>query len=208
MTNPWQEISLSDYENHMSLASVAQLQALNRLMRGQLSTYPVDSVLILGVAGGNGLEHADPAKYRAVYGVDINPDYLAAVRKRYPQLSSVLRLLELDLIREAERLPQAELLIADLLVEYVGYDVFRRCLLAAAPAYVSCVIQINGEGPDWVSDSPYLHAFDGLEAVHHQMEESRLAALLEEEGFRPLLREEAPLRGGKKLLRLDFRRAE
>ncbi len=27
--NPWEEISLSDYENHMSLDSVKQLQAMN-----------------------------------------------------------------------------------------------------------------------------------------------------------------------------------
>ena len=29
--NPWEEISLSDYENHMSLDSVKQLQAMNEM---------------------------------------------------------------------------------------------------------------------------------------------------------------------------------
>jgi hypothetical protein len=29
MTNPWEEIPLSDYENHMKLDSVMQLQAMN-----------------------------------------------------------------------------------------------------------------------------------------------------------------------------------
>ena len=29
MKNPWEEISLSDYENHMKLDSVMQLQAMN-----------------------------------------------------------------------------------------------------------------------------------------------------------------------------------
>ena len=33
--NPWKKILLSDYENHMSLESVAQLQALNRIMKEQ-----------------------------------------------------------------------------------------------------------------------------------------------------------------------------
>lgn len=32
MVNPWKEISLSDYENHMSLDSVRQLQSLNLTM--------------------------------------------------------------------------------------------------------------------------------------------------------------------------------
>ncbi len=29
MSNPWKDISLSDYENHMSLDSVMQLQSMN-----------------------------------------------------------------------------------------------------------------------------------------------------------------------------------
>lgn len=29
MKNPWEEISLTDYENHMKLDSVMQLQAMN-----------------------------------------------------------------------------------------------------------------------------------------------------------------------------------
>lgn len=32
MVNPWKEISLSAYENHMSLDSVRQLQSLNLTM--------------------------------------------------------------------------------------------------------------------------------------------------------------------------------
>ena len=57
MKNPWEEISLSDYENHMKLGSVMQLQAMNEMMKGQFNDYPVSSVIVLGVAGGNGLEH-------------------------------------------------------------------------------------------------------------------------------------------------------
>lgn len=40
MTNPWEEISLSDYENHMSLDSVQQLQVMNRMMKEQFDAYP------------------------------------------------------------------------------------------------------------------------------------------------------------------------
>jgi hypothetical protein len=32
MSNPWEEISLDDYEKHMSLDSVRQLQALDSIM--------------------------------------------------------------------------------------------------------------------------------------------------------------------------------
>lgn len=37
MNNPWKEISLSDYENHMKLSSVMQLQGINQLMKGQFA---------------------------------------------------------------------------------------------------------------------------------------------------------------------------
>ena len=33
MTNPWEEISLDDYEKHMSLDTVRQLQAMNSIMQ-------------------------------------------------------------------------------------------------------------------------------------------------------------------------------
>ena len=57
MSNPWEEISLDDYEKHMSLESVRQLQALDSIMKEQFSAYPVETAAVLGVAGGNGLEH-------------------------------------------------------------------------------------------------------------------------------------------------------
>ncbi len=57
MKNPWEEIPLTDYENHMKLDSVMQLKAMNEMMKGQFDTYPISSVVIFGIAGGNGLEH-------------------------------------------------------------------------------------------------------------------------------------------------------
>ena len=64
MSNPWKDISLSDYENHMSLDSVMQLQSMNQTMKSQLEDYDVHTVMILGISGGNGLEHIDIEKYQ------------------------------------------------------------------------------------------------------------------------------------------------
>ena len=58
MKNPWEEISLDDYEKHMSLNSVMQLQTMNSIMKDQLEDYPVETAAVLGLAGGNGLENA------------------------------------------------------------------------------------------------------------------------------------------------------
>ncbi len=205
MSNPWEEISLDDYENHMKLDSVRQLQAMNAIMKEQLEAFPADTAMILGVAGGNGLEHIRPEKYRKVYGVDINGEYLRAVSERYAGLSGVLECLQLDLVNEAGRLPHAQLVIANLLIEYIGYPAFQQAITQIGPEYVSCVIQINTDEQSWVSDSPYLHAFDGLDDIHHQMEEAALTAAMAETGYSLILRNSEPLPNGKALLRLDYK---
>jgi hypothetical protein len=205
MKNPWEEISLDDYENHMSLDSVRQLQAMNALMKEQFEAYPVHTAMVLGVAGGNGIEHVRPEKYRAVYCVDINEEYLQAVQERYAGQPAV-QCLRADLTEEADRLPDAELVIANLLIEYIGYPAFISVIRKVNPEYVSCVIQINTDEKNWVSNSPYLHVFDGLDRVHHQMEESALTAAMKEAGYTGILRAEEALPNGKALVRLDYRR--
>ena len=70
MNNPWEDIKLDDYENHMSLDSVKQLQTMDAIMKEQFEDYPVDTAMVLGIAGGNGLEHVRTEKYSKVYGVD------------------------------------------------------------------------------------------------------------------------------------------
>jgi len=71
MKNPWEEIPLTDYENHMKLDSVMQLQAMNEMMKGQFDTYPISSVVIFCIAGGKGFEHIQKDRFEEVYGIDI-----------------------------------------------------------------------------------------------------------------------------------------
>lgn len=205
MKNPWMEVPLTDYENHMKLDSVMQLQAMNKMMKNQFDTYPVSSVMILGVAGGNGLEHISKDKFEKAYGVDVNPDYLEAVIRRYSDLHDILECLCIDLTDEADKLPGADMVIANLLVEYIGYECFQKVIRCVEPKYVSCIIQINLED-NWVSDSPYLHVFDGLEQVHHQMYEQKLKAAMLEIGYLTINSLEHMLPNGKKLVQIDFGR--
>jgi hypothetical protein len=204
VSNPWEEIALSDYENHMSLESVKQLQAMNSIMKKQFGDYPVRTAMVLGIAGGNGLEHVSPDKFEKVYGVDINEEYLKAVRERYKDLAGILECLHIDLISECGKLPHSELVIANLLIEYIGYEVFQKAVKRIDPKYVSCVIQINTGDAQWVSDSPYLHAFDRLDEVHCQMEENALIASMKDTGYRIILNESDSLPNGKALQRIDF----
>ena len=204
MSNPWEEISLSDYENHMSLDSVKQLQAMNSIMEKQFTEYPVKTAMVLGIAGGNGLEHVRSGKLEKVYGVDINEEYLKAVKERYKDLEGTLECLRIDLINEADKLPSAELVIANLLIEYIGYEAFGNAIKKIGPKYVSCVIQINTDEAQWVSDSPYLHAFDRLDEVHCQLEENTLITSMKRIGYSKILDEKDLLPNGKALQRIDF----
>lgn len=205
MKNPWEEIPLTDYENHMKLDSVMQLQAMNEMMKGQFDTYLVPKAAIFGVAGGNGLEYIHKDRFKKVYGIDINSSYLKEVMKRYPELDGILECLCINLINEADKLPQADLVIANLLIEYIGYACFQKAVKQVNPRYVSCIIQVNMDD-HWVSDSPYLHVFDRLEQVHHQMEQQALEKAMLEIDYRVIATLEHMLPNGKKLVQIDFER--
>ena len=48
----------------------------------------------------------------------------------------------IDLVSEAEKLPQVDILIANLLIEYIGYEWFKKVVTVTKPIYVSCIIQV------------------------------------------------------------------
>ena len=170
----------------------------------QLNDYSVSTVMILGVAGGNGLEHIDKSKYHRVYGVDINAAYLEEVTTRYCSLDGILKCLRVNLLEESGTLPMAELVIANLLIEYIGYATFQNIVKQVKPAYVSCVIQMNTDEENWVSVSPYIHAFDGLEEVHQQIEANILSETMGSIGYIEIGQEVYSLPNGKSLIRLDY----
>lgn len=183
--------------------SVFQLQAMNEMMKEQFYAYPVNSVMILGIAGGNGLEHIDKQVFSRVYGVDINKKYLNACKDRYPGLQGILETIHADLTCKASSLPEAELVVANLFIEYIGYECFQKVVSQVKPKHVSCIIQINTD-ISFVSDSPYLPVFDRLDEVHHQMREEELADAMSQIGYRKEAQTERALPNGKKLVRMDF----
>jgi hypothetical protein len=205
MNNPWETIPLIDYEKHMSLDSVLQLQTLSKMMKSALDRYPAKSLMILGVAGGNGLEHVDTRVSERVYGVDVNEEYLETSRCRYPNLAGTLETICTDLSGEPSRLPQADLLLANLVIEYIGCDCFRKAILQTAPRFVSCVIQADTDS-SFISDSPYQHVFDVLQSIHRTIDEKELTETMMGIGYVAELREEKDLPNGKRLVRLDFTR--
>ncbi|SDN74108.1 class I SAM-dependent methyltransferase [Acetanaerobacterium elongatum] len=204
MNNPWKEVSLNDYERHMMHSSVYQAQTLNNIMYHQLNDYKATRLMILGIAGGNGLNHVNVNEREKVYGVDINADYLEECQKRYPDLSGIFEPICADLCSRDTTLPNAELVIADLVIEYIGYEAFQKQIAKIKPHYVSTVIQIN-EGAEFVSESPYIKALEVLQPVHHQIDIQGLNSTMESILYMNTYTEIIPLANGKKFVRLDYK---
>lgn len=200
----WETMPLAVYEAHMTHETVAQAQALNALMKQQLNDNPCKSCAILGIAGGNGLEHAESLPIDTIWGIDINADYLAACRTRFARMGHRLKLEQRDLTHDP--IPRAELILADLLIEYIGIPRFVECIRQAAPRVVSCVIQYNSCS-DFVSASPHTAAFADVARLHKDISPADLIAGMEKLGYRIAHLSSLPLPGTKQLLRLDFARS-
>lgn len=188
--NPWQKVPLTVYEGHMSGTDVQQLQALNRVMKAQWQAYPAaETAAVLGVAGGNGLEHCG-SMIKTIYGIDINKLYLEVCSQRYGEaLKGRLELLQLDLIAEHTQLPKVDLLIADLVIEYIGIEKFCKKAAESLAKMVSCVIQLPISS-GFVSDSPYQAQLQEIGELHCDIP----------------VNEVVQLPNGKCLQRLDYQR--
>lgn len=123
MDNVWNAIPLEDYELHMKHGTVGQLDLLNNLTKKYLRELTPESVLFLGIAGGNGLEHIDNNVTNTVLGIDINQSYLDETNKRFNHKIPNLTLQKLDIsTSKSEKLIKANLIWAALIFEYVEMD--------------------------------------------------------------------------------------
>jgi len=195
--NPWLAIPLDDYEGHMASAGVEQSEALAELFECALRRTRPESVAILGVAGGNGLRRISPDVTTRVCGLDINPLYLEAVRRRYGGLPG-LELHCVDLSKEAVGLDPVRLVHAALIFEHAGLDGCLRnaVSMVAAGGSLSVVLQMPSAQAPGVGASPY-PAVQALSGHFRLVEPAQLRAALEGYGFRQTREILRPLPGGK-----------
>jgi len=154
--NPWLALPLEDYEGHMGSSAVAQLAPLADLFGEALARLRPHSVAVLGVAGGNGLEHVDSTLTTRVVGLDLNAAYLAATKARFPDLRG-LELHCADLERDTVTLEPVALVHAALVFEHAGTE---QCLdtavsLLAPGGHLSVVLQLPSEAHEAVTPSSY-----------------------------------------------------
>ncbi len=205
MKNPWTMISLSDYENHMSYENVEQLQTLNKIMKQQIQDNSISSVMILGIAGGNGLNHITDT-IEVIYGVDINDEYLYECKNRYTNIGNKLSLLNLDLTKIQDELPTVDLLIANLFIEYIGIEMFKAHVKMVEPKYISIVLQEEGVMNKLVSDTPYSEKLSVADLAYTKITDYEVTKALNSVSYSLKNKLLYSLPNGKRFVLLDFER--
>jgi trans-aconitate methyltransferase len=195
MTNPWLNVPLEEYETHM--AAVRQLSPLSDLFAEALLVRRPASVAVLGVAGGNGLERIDRRITRRVVGLDHNPQYLDAVRRRFADLEG-LELHQMDLAQEMAPMPPVDLVHAALIFEHAGLE---RCLenalaLVATDGALSVVLQRSGTEEPKVGASG-IASMQELKERFTLIDPLDLHRRLGESGLQPVWETQRQLPGGK-----------
>jgi hypothetical protein len=183
MVNPWLNVPLADYENHMNSTGVAQSAVLSELFADALAHCQPESVAVIGVAGGNGLDRIDGSVTRRVVGIDINPAYLDAVRQRYGQMPG-LELIRADLNERIDGCTPVQLVHAALVFEHAGTG---ACLdnvlsLVADGGSLSVVLQLPSDTAPGVSKSQSA-SMQILSAGFTMIDPARLRAMIEARGF-------------------------
>ena len=197
MDQPWLQVTLHDYEGHMGATGVDQLAPLASLFAEALAFCRPQSVAVVGIAGGNGLQHIDPRTTSRIIGIDINADYLAAVKSRYPALKQ-LELHRLDMAKERPRLQLVEMVHAALLFEHTRLSpCLENCLSLAAPGgYFAAVLQLPSASQADVAST-------GFASIQHLKEHFALinpaafTVAVTRNGFSLVLEKQRPLRAGK-----------
>lgn len=207
-TNPWLAAPLEEYEAHMLSPRVRQLAKLADLFGRALAIRRPESVALLGIAGGNGLDRIDPAVTRRIIGYDINPDYLRETAARYQTLAG-LDLRCADLARAASDAEPVKLVHAALIFEHAGLG---RCLeyalaLVAPGGALSVVLQLPSDSEPDVGDTGY-ESIQALAAGFQLVDPPHFQALVEAHGFRLQLEQTEPAGSGKSLWFAIFERIE
>jgi len=198
-SNPWLSIPLSDYEGHMDAAQ--QLTALSSLFEQALEICQPESVAVLGIAGGNGLERLQRAAagLRRIVGVDINAQYLDEVQRRFGA-DLPLELHCVDLAGDDLRVTPVGLVHAALFFEHAGIArALDNALALVAPAgYLSIVLQLPASNQPGVSATPFA-SIQTLASNFALIDVAEFRGLLESRRFRLLQEEQLPLPTGKSL---------
>ena len=181
----------------MTSEAVRQLEPLAVLFAEALARRQPESVALLGVAGGNGLDRIESCTTHRIVGLDSNPGYLDAIRERYSHLPG-LELHCLDLAATGIEVAPVALVHAALVFEHAGTELcLENALSLVAPGgAISIVLQLPATSDANVGSS-------GIESIrklkdHFRLIDPRLfCSEVARQGFELDFETQVALPGGK-----------
>lgn len=199
MSSPWLSVPLEDYEAHMSSNDVQQLTALAELFHRSLKRCVPESLAVLGVAGGNGLESIDCTITKRIVGVDINQAFLDVVQQRFGSLPG-LELHRCDLARCDLNLSPVALVHAALIFEHAGLGrpLANALSLVAPGGKFSVVLQLPSQNGQAVACTGYA-SIQSLKNDFRLIDVDDFQRLLAKHGFHLLEQDRCPVPAGKAL---------
>lgn len=199
MSNHWLNILLEDYEGHMNHKNVQQLDALAALFKDAVGICRPESISIIGIAGGNGIDQIDYQITNRIVGIDINPQYLNEVRRRFSHLSN-LELYCLDLQTERVTSLPTTLVHAALIFEHTGLEPALRNVLPLVEkdGKFSVVLQLPSQLEQDVSPTGFL-SLQTLKQDFRLIDPDEFTQLMRLNGFQLLQKSCYSLPAGKAL---------
>ena len=162
-TNPWNKVSLADYEGHMATPAVGQATMLAQEFRHAIERTRPKSLALIGCAGGNGLEELSNHALERVVCVDVNPNYLETLKTRYTEKIRNLECCCCEL-EQYRSLKPVDLVFGGLVFEYTrldeALDSVSRLLNKGGSLYA--LVQMPADGIATVTPSPYAKKLDAV----------------------------------------------
>jgi hypothetical protein len=202
--NAWNEIPLSDYEQHMQHEDVGQAQLLNRLTSKYLHRYNPDYLLFLGISGGNGLEHIDASKVTSVCAVDINASYLEETQRRFIDTIKQLELVNVDIGSSTESFIKADFVWAALIFEYVDIDNCFSFINNNTRESAKLIITIQSNNGVQSVSKTGIESIKSVASVFKIVDKINLINTALRHGFEAIGMEENFLPNGKSLITCEF----
>ncbi|NEX11632.1 MAG: methyltransferase type 12 [Prosthecochloris sp.] len=208
MNNPWLDISLSDYESHMSLPTVDQAVMTATEFSRIVSQFTPESVAVIGCAGGNGFD-AIPASTRRVVGVDINKSYIARAAERYEKRIPGIEFHRADVQSDPLSFDPVELIYASLVFEYVSLpetleNLARVCLPGG---HLVTLLQQPSTTMTALTPSPYT-SIQSLSQIMRLVPPSECAEYAASAGFTLKSEKRVTIKSGKSFLVQIYRKQE
>lgn len=191
----------------MSLPEVRQAQYLAHTLSALVQKCGARSVAVLGCAGGNGLDRLAPEQVERVVGVDINPDYIAVMQRRYKDRFQKLEALCCDVLSTDCCFSEVDVVFAGLLFEYLDAEAALAHIaqFTRPGGHAGVLLQLPNDTIGLVTPSPFA-SLDKLKGYMRLVPPSQIEHLGNAQGFRVVSSECTVLATGKAFQEIVFQK--